>query len=49
MSRIDDILCDDITCEYLHLASVGGMYDITCDDLTDDDLNQECVRLWYCD
>ena len=30
----------------LHLASVAGMDDITCDDLTYDDLNSECVRLW---
>ena len=44
MGRIDDIMCDDITCEYLHLASVDGMDDITCDDLTYGDLSQECVR-----
>ena len=37
---IDDIMCDDITCEDLHLASVAGMDDITCDDL-----NQECEIL----
>ena len=43
--RIDDIMCDDITCEDLHLASVAGMDDIPCDDLTYDDLNPECVRL----
>ena len=41
MGRIDNIMCDDITCEDLHLASVAGMDDIPCDDL-----NQECVRLW---
>ena len=41
MGRIDDIMCDDITCEYLYLASVAGM-----DDLIYDDLNQECVILW---
>ena len=46
MGRIDDIMCDDITCEDLHLASVAGMDDITCDDLTYDDLNPECVILW---
>ena len=46
MGRIDDIMCDDITCEDLHLVSVAGMNDIPCDDLTYDDLNQECVRLW---
>ena len=28
MRRIDDIMCDDITCEDLHLASVAGMDDI---------------------
>ena len=39
MGRIDDIMCDDITCEHLHLASVAGM-----DDVTFDDLNPECVR-----
>ena len=41
MGRIDDIMCDDITCEDLLLASVAGMDDIPCDDL-----NPECVRLW---
>ena len=44
MGQIDDIMCDDITCEDLHLANVAGMDDITCDDLTYDYLNQECVR-----
>ena len=38
-------MCDDIICEDLHLASVAGMDDILCDDLTYDDLNPECVRL----
>ena len=33
MGQIDDIMCDDITCEDLHLTSVAGMDDITCDDL----------------
>ena len=46
MGRIDDIMCDDITCEYLHLVSVAGMDDKPCDDLTYDYLNPECVRLW---
>ena len=46
MGRIDDIMCDDITCEDLHLASVAGMDDITCNDLTYDHLSPECVRLW---
>ena len=40
-------MCDDITYKDLHLASVAGMDDITSDDLTYDDLIQECVRLWY--
>ena len=44
--RIDDIMCDDITYEDLHLASVAGMDDIPCDDVTYDDLNPEWVRLW---
>ena len=44
MGRIDDIMCDDITCEDLHLASVAGIDVIPCDDLTYADLNQECVR-----
>ena len=38
-------MCDDITCEDLHLASVAGMVDITCNYLTYDDLNPECVRI----
>ena len=38
-------MCDDITCEDLYLASVAGIDDIQCDDLTYDDLNPECVRL----
>ena len=45
MGRIVDKMCDDITCEDLHLASVAGIDDIPCDDLTYDDLNPECVRL----
>ena len=44
MERIDDIMCDDTTCEDLYIASVVGTDDITCNDLTYDDLNQECVR-----
>ena len=44
MGRIDDIMCDDITCEDLLLASEAGMEGITCDDLIYDDLNPECVR-----
>ena len=38
---IDDIFCDDITCEALHLASVAMLDDIICDDLTYDDLNPD--------
>ena len=30
------MMCDDITCEDLHLASVAGMDDITYDDLNPD-------------
>ena len=37
-------MCDDITCEDVHLASVAGMDDIPCDELTYDDLYPECVR-----
>ena len=41
IGRIDDIMCDSI-----HLASVAGMDDIPFDDVTYEDLNPECVRLW---
>ena len=41
MGWIDDIMCDVITYEDLHLASVAGM-----DNQTYDDLNPECLRLW---
>ena len=44
MERNDDIMCDDITCEDLHPASVVWMDDIPCDDLIYEDLNLECVR-----
>ena len=44
-NRIDDIMCDEITCDVLHLASVAGMEDIICDYLTYDDLNPEC-EIW---
>ena len=30
---IDDIICDDIKYEDLHLANLAGMDDITCDDI----------------
>ena len=46
MGWIDDIMCDDITCEHQHVATVVGMDDITCDDLIYEDLSPECVRLW---
>ena len=46
MGRIDEIMCDDITCDDLHLACVAGMDDIPCDYLTYDDLNPEYVRYW---
>ena len=39
-------MCDDITCEDLHLACVAAIDAIPCDDLKYDDLNPECVRLW---
>ena len=35
--KIEDIICEDITCDDLSLTSVAGM-----DDITSDDLNQEC-------
>ena len=34
-------MCDDITCEDLHLTSMAGRDDITYDDLTSDDLNPD--------
>ena len=46
MGRIDDILCDYITREDLHLTSVARMDAIPCDDLIYDDINQECKRFW---
>ena len=39
-------MCDDITGEDLHPSSLVGIDDITCDVLTNNDLNPECVRLW---
>ena len=44
MGRVDDRMGDDITCEDQHLAGVDGIVDIIYDDL-----NPECVRLWYWD
>ena len=38
---IDDRMVDYITCEDLHLASMAGMDDITCDYLTFDDQNRD--------
>ena len=46
MGQIDDIMCENIICKDLHLASVAGMDDIPCDDLTYDDLNPEFVIFW---
>ena len=40
MGQIDEIMCDDITCEDLHLASVAGLDDIICNVLTYNDPNQ---------
>ena len=44
MGRIDYIMCVEITCADLQLASVVGFDDITCHDLTYDGQNLECVR-----
>ena len=39
-------MCVDITCQDLHLASMSGMDDIICDDLTYNDLNPDvCENL----
>ena len=43
--EIDDIICYDITCEDLHLASMAGMDGITCDDLTYDDPNPNVCEI----
>ena len=43
---INGIICDDITCVALELASLAVMDDIPCDGLTYDDINPEYVRLW---
>ena len=37
-------MCDDIICEDLHLASIAGMDDITCDDLTYNDLSPDVYQ-----
>ena len=34
-------MCDEITCEDQHPTSMGGMDDITGNDLTYDDLNPD--------
>ena len=34
-------MSDDVTCEYLNLSTIIGMVDITCDNLTYDDLNED--------
>ena len=36
---------DDLTYEDLYLASVAGMDDITCDNLTYDDLNPDVCEI----
>ena len=41
---IADIMCVDVTCEYLHLASVAGIDDIICNDITYDDLNPDVCQ-----
>ena len=38
-------MCDDIICTDQHLASVAGMNDITCDDLTYDDINPDVCEI----
>ena len=43
MGRIDDIICDDITCENRHFARVAGLDDIPNGDLIYDDLTPKCV------
>ena len=37
-------MCDDVTCEYVHLASMTGMDDITCEYLTFDDQNPDVCK-----
>ena len=39
--EINDIMCDYFTCEDRHLASMAEMDNITCDDLTFDDINPD--------
>ena len=34
-------MCDDITCENVHLPSVARMDDMICDDLTCEDLTPD--------
>ena len=46
MVWIDNIMCDNITCEDKHLPSVAGMDNVPCYDLIYDDLNAECVQFW---
>ena len=38
-------MCDDISYEDLHLASITRLYDITCDDLTYDYLNPDVYEI----
>ena len=39
------MMCDDITCDDLHLASVAGMDDITFDDLIYHDINPNVCEI----
>ena len=42
-------MCDDITCEDLHLASMAGMDDITFDELNPDMCEKVVLGLMiYC-
>ena len=38
-------MCDDITCEDLHFASMDGIDDITCVNLTNDALNPNVCEI----
>ena len=38
---IADIMCDDVTCEYINLARMAVMDHKICDDLTYDELNPD--------
>ena len=38
---IADIMCDGLTCENVHRASMAAIDDMICDDLTYDDRNPD--------